>query len=78
MQRARAGAAENLQAAGQVLALFVDTSIVGETPFSAVKEKAFSLLEPERFPLVSDYTRNIEFDKVGFEWARGRKKNSRA
>lgn len=69
MQRERASATENLQAAGEVLGLFVDTSITGTTPFSAVKEKAFSLLEPERFPLVSAYMRNIAFDRVGFEWS---------
>jgi hypothetical protein len=25
--------------------------------------------QTERFPLVSDYMRNIEFDKTGFEWS---------
>lgn len=69
MQHALAGAADNLQAAGQVLSLFVDSSIAGETPFSVVKEKAFGLLEAERFPSVSAYMRNITFDKVGFEWS---------
>jgi len=48
-------ASANLQAAGQVLNLFVDKSIPDNTPFSEVKQKAFSLLEPERFHLVSDY-----------------------
>jgi len=56
MQCALANAADNPQAAGQVPGLFVDTSINGDTPFSAVKEKAFSLLEQERFPLVSSYS----------------------
>ncbi|MCX7113337.1 MAG: DUF4158 domain-containing protein, partial [Proteobacteria bacterium] len=69
MQCAIAGAADNLQAAGQVLGLFVDASITGDTPFSVVKEKAFSLLEPERFPSVSAYMRNIAFDKIGYEWS---------
>lgn len=69
MQRALADAAENLQAAGQVLSLFVDVSIPPDAPFSDVKEKAFALLEPEQFPLVSDFMRNIAFDKIGFEWS---------
>ena len=30
---------------------------------------AFSLLKAESFPLVSDYMRNIEFDKTAFEWS---------
>ena len=62
-------ASANLQAAGQVLNLFIDQSIPGKTPFSTVKKKAFSLLEAERFVQVSDYMRNIEFDKTAFEWS---------
>jgi hypothetical protein len=62
-------ASANLNAAGQVLNLFIDPSIPGRTPFSKIKQKAFSLLEPERFPLVADYMRNIEFDKTAFEWS---------
>ena len=62
-------ASANLQAAGQVLNLFIDQSIPGKTPFSTVKEKAFSLLEVERFAQVSDYMCNIEFDKTAFEWS---------
>src|SRR5450631_799744 len=69
VQRALGEAAGNLQAAGQVLSLFVDSSIPANASFSLVKKRAFSLLEPERFPLVSDYMRNIEFDKTGFEWS---------
>jgi hypothetical protein len=60
-------ASEDLQAAGQVLNLFVDPSIPGSAPFDVVKEKAFSMLDAERFSLVSDYMCNIEFDKTGFE-----------
>jgi TnpA family transposase len=69
MQRALNDASENLKAAGAVLALFVDNEIPGDASFASVKEKAFALLEPERFPIVSNYMCNIEFDKVGFEWS---------
>ena len=62
-------ASTNLTAAGHVLNLFVDQSIADQTPFVEVKQKAFCLLEPERFALVSDYMRNIEFDKTAFEWS---------
>jgi TnpA family transposase len=69
MQQALLAASENLQAAGQVLSLFVDPAIPMDTPFSVVKEKAFGLLAPAQFPLVSDYLRDVTFDKTAFEWA---------
>ena len=67
-QRALAEMSEHLQAAGQVLGLFVDDSIPGDAPFAVVKEKAFALLDPERFAVVSDYMRNVDFDKPHWEW----------
>lgn len=69
VQQATDEASDNLQAAGAVLNLFVDTSITDDTPFATVKEKAFSMLEPARFPLVTDFMRNIAFDKAVFEWS---------
>jgi hypothetical protein len=66
-QQALSEASDYLKAAGQVLSLFVDASIPDSSPFSMVKQKAFSLLEPDRFPLVSNYMLNIEFDKTAFE-----------
>ncbi len=36
---------------------------------SFTKEKAFCLLDPERFPLVANYMRSIAFDKAAFEWS---------
>jgi hypothetical protein len=59
----------NLQAAGQVLSLFLDPAIPGSTPFSRVRQRAFSLLDAERFGQVSEYMRKIEFDKAAFEWS---------
>ena len=53
MQRVLIEAGDNLNAAGAVLALFVDSSIPGDASFASVKEKAFNLLEPEKFPIVS-------------------------
>jgi hypothetical protein len=67
--QAMAEASANLNAAGEVLNLFIDPSIPDKTPFSKIKQKAFSLLEPERFPLVADCMRNVEFDKTAFEWS---------
>jgi hypothetical protein len=59
----------SLQAAGQVLSLFLDPAIPDSTPFAAVRKRAFSLLEAERFGQVSEYMRKIEFDKAAFEWS---------
>lgn len=58
-----------LEAAGQVLALFVDPSIPDDLPFEAVRAKAFGCLDRERFPRVADYLRRVEFDQAAFEWA---------
>jgi hypothetical protein len=59
----------NLKAAGQVLNLFVDSSIPTHTPFGAVQEKAFTLLPREQFPTVTHFMSDAEFDEAGFEWA---------
>jgi hypothetical protein len=69
MQQALTDAANHLQAAGQILNLFVDESIIDDVAFSVVKTKAFAILDPASFPLVSNYMRNIKFDKTGFEWS---------
>ncbi len=67
-QRVLAEMSEHLEAAGQILGLFVDDSIPGDAPFAAIKEKAFALLNPERFVMVSDYMCNVDFDKTRWEW----------
>jgi hypothetical protein len=69
LREALTAATDNLQAAGQVLNLFVEPSIAGDTPFAEVRKQAFSLLAPEQFPSVANYMRNIAFDKAGFQWA---------
>jgi hypothetical protein len=68
-KRALTEASEALHAAGRVLSLFVDGSIPGDVPFAIVQEQAFAMLDPARFPLVSDYMCNIAFDKTACEWA---------
>ena len=60
---------ENLQAAGQVLALFVDPSIAGDTPFCTSSETSVLPARPRTVPAVSNYMRQISFDKTGFQWA---------
>src|SRR5450755_2523205 len=68
-QQALIAASSNLNAAGRVLNLFIDTSIPDDAPFAVVKEQAFSFLDPERFPLVMNYMRSIAFDKTASEWS---------
>jgi TnpA family transposase len=58
-----------LEAAGQVLALFVDPAIPDDLPFEAVRAKAFGCLDRERFSQVADYLRRVEFDQTAFEWS---------
>jgi TnpA family transposase len=69
MQQAADEANSNLKAAGEVLGLFVDESIASDCPFSKVKERAFGLLNPAAFPSVSNFLRNVVFDKLDFEWS---------
>lgn len=69
MKKAMDDASENLQAAGDVLTLFVDDSIAANTPFQDVQHRAFGYLQRETIPAVADYLRNIEFDKAKAEWA---------
>lgn len=69
MQQASDEANSNLKAAGEVLGLFVDESIAGDCPFSEVKDRAFGLLSPAAFPSVSDFLRNVTFDKLDYEWS---------
>lgn len=69
MHRALTEAGDNLKAAGAVLALFVDNAIPSDASFATVKEKAFALLNPEDFPIVSNYMCNIAFDKIAYEWS---------
>ncbi|CAM5552883.1 hypothetical protein [Rhodanobacter lindaniclasticus] len=69
MQQALIDASEHLQAAGEVLRLFIDKTIADDSPFATVQKKAFELLEPERFAAVADYLRNVAFDKTAFQWS---------
>ncbi len=68
VKQATINATGNLQAAGSILKLFVDASISNDTPFVKVKVQAFKMLDPEYFPLVADFMRNVAFDKTAFEW----------
>ena len=68
-QNALTEASTHLRAAGDVLHLFVDASIPRHASFASVRKRAFALLAPERFETVSQYMRNVTFDKASFEWS---------
>ena len=68
-QNALTEAGTHLKAAGEVLRLFVDESIPYYTPFASVRTRAFAMLAPELIETVSQYMRNITFDRAGFEWS---------
>jgi len=68
-QNALTEASTHLKAAGEVLCLFVDEAIPRHASFASVRKRAFTLLAPERFESVSQYMRNVNFDKAGFEWS---------
>ena len=68
MQRAVTEASEHLQAAGQVLSLFVDASIPGDAPFTVVQQQAFA---PRSHTLPAGHRLPAQhaFDKLGCEWS---------
>jgi hypothetical protein len=61
-------ASANLQVAGEILNLFVDGSVPNDCLFSDVQKRAFALLEPQTFENVTNYLRNVAFDRLAFEW----------
>jgi TnpA family transposase len=61
---------ENLDKAAQVLKLFTDSSIAGQTPFHQVRAKAFGILDAPQIDFVADHiTNNVKFDETAFQWA---------
>ncbi len=59
---------KHLSDAGKVLDLFVDEQISDETSFGEVKSLAFSILDKEKFPLLSRCISQAKFDETEFEW----------
>ena len=54
--------------AGKIFDLFIDKNISGKVEFEQVREIAFSILEKEKFLLVSKYISKTRFDDSEFEW----------
>jgi len=68
LQQASDEATNNLKAAGEVLSLFLDESIASDSLFSAAKARAFGILEVDAFPPVTNFLRNVAFDRLDYEW----------
>jgi len=61
---------EKLDKAAQVLKLFTDPSIAGQTPFHQVRAKAFGILDGPPIDFVADHiTSDVKFDETAFQWA---------
>jgi TnpA family transposase len=58
----------DVESAIKVMNLFTDKSIPDETIFGEVKNKAFCLLEEDKFPIVSKYLLDCDFDETEYEW----------
>jgi TnpA family transposase len=62
-------ASEDIKQGARVLALFLDPSIEGQMPFSAVRERAHELLAPERLDhLCRHLAGDASLDEAMFEW----------
>jgi TnpA family transposase len=68
MAKEKLEANQHLKDAGKILTLFTDETIPEETVFATVKQKAFAILEKEKFPLVSQYLTNAVLDETAYEW----------
>ena len=61
---------EQLDKAAQVLKLFTDASIAGQTPFHQVRAKAFGILDAPHIDFVADHiSTDVKFDETAFQWA---------
>ena len=68
MAKERLEANQHLRDAGKILDLFTDEAIPNETIFGTVKQKAFTILDKEKFPLVSRYLTKAVLDETAYEW----------
>jgi Domain of unknown function (DUF4158) len=68
MAKEKLEANQHLKDAGKILNLFTDETIPDEIVFRAVKQKAFSILEKEKFALVSRYLTKATQDETAYEW----------
>lgn len=58
----------HLESTGKILNLFVDDEIPDEVPFGDVRLLAFSLLDKDKFPMLTTYVSKTGFDQSELEW----------
>jgi hypothetical protein len=68
MQQASEEANSNLKAAGEVLGLFIDASIASDCLFPRSRSARSACWNPSAFTSVSNFLRNVAFDKLDYEW----------
>lgn len=67
--RHKVQANDDLNQGVKILELFLDTSITDQTPFSVVRERAVSLLAPDRLErLCQHLSSNTGLDEAAYEW----------
>lgn len=59
---------KHLPSAGKILELFIDETIPENIDFHNVKERAFTILDRNKFSFLVKYITQIEVDEIRFEW----------
>lgn len=59
---------ESIHHVSQILGLFLDEGIADDVTFGEVKQRAFKILERDKFQQVSQYIKNQSFNDISFEW----------
>jgi len=59
---------ENLKKASRILELFLDDNISGDTTFSEIKQRVFSILGKDEIPKLTNFMKRKHFDKKEHKW----------
>lgn len=63
------GMAKKIKQSAELLMLYVDKSVAGDTRFEEVRGRAFSILPEREIPVISDFLCDVEADLKKYEWA---------
>ena len=59
---------ENIERIGQILSMFLDSSIADSVSFGEIKRRAFGILERDKFKSAAQYIGAQAFDTAAMEW----------
>lgn len=59
---------ENLRKADQMIQFYADDTISNDSTVGELRQRVFSILEKELFPMLSKCLRGIAFDETEYEW----------